>query len=939
LKIKRKIKLQDRASTYFIFLSLSIAVFISVVLFLTSKSFLNQQFTEDLKTFAGMAVLSIDGDIHSQLQGRVSKDDKTYQTVHNQLKMIRENNSDIRFVYTMRQNEDKHIVLCVGVDPDVEDTVHFENEYETASEYLMANFSNIRQPVVEKEYYTDEWGTWLTAYAPLYRSDGTFEAIVGIDVGAANISEKNLKFLRMSAIAFLICIPFIIFLARLLGNGIGRSLKRVTHGAMRIANGDLDFRVSSSRIRELDDLASTFNLMTSKLKVTLESLQSEAQRNEKNANALRESEQRLRDIGDNMAGVLFQLVFDEESGYHLSHVSARIRDILDLEPIDALENPFNFLNTMSKDERDRFISNIDESRYSKKPFDMIIKHSIEEKGFVWLRYLGIAKQLEDKTVWNGVALDITARQMAEEEFSRARALLSAVLDQMPSGVLIADADTEAISYVNSTVIKILEYQKGALQDVQLDSLPELNLYSSDGIRCEMSNLPLSKSLRDGLSINDEMTYITPDGDAKQLLVSSKPIIDDNYKIIAAAMISADITELKKAEWDRKKLEEKIWQTQKLESLGVLAGGIAHDFNNLLVGIMGNSSLLLDEGEISNSVKVRIEEIDLASRRAADLCKQMLAYSGKAKFVVRTLSLNQLVKEMSNLLKVTISKKVQLKYELSDYLPVIDADPTQLRQVIMNLLTNANEAIGEDDGDIYVRTGYTDYTKQDLEKFKLGESLQPGEYVYLLVKDSGCGMDEGTLEKIFDPFFTTKFTGHGLGMASVLGIIRGHHGSIHVESAPGVGTTFHVLLPISHNRMIKENKPILQDSTNNKGNILLVDDEKYILKIGTEMLERSGFDTQIASNGLEAMELIEKEDSKISCVILDLTMPKMDGEAVLKEMQAQNIDTPVILSSGYSEQIAIELMHNQNVAGFLQKPYRYEELIQAIRNTLTSGETV
>jgi CheY-like chemotaxis protein len=307
---------------------------------------------------------------------------------------------------------------------------------------------------------------------------------------------------------------------------------------------------------------------------------------------------------------------------------------------------------------------------------------------------------------------------------------------------------------------------------------------------------------------------------------------------------------------------------------------------------------------------------------------MLAYSGKGKFVVENLDLNNLLKDMLHMLEVSISKKAVLRFNLHDPLPAVEADATQLRQIIMNLVINASEAIGEKSGVIAITTGCMDCDRSYLKDVWLDENLIDGLYVYLEIADTGCGMDKETLAKLFDPFFTTKFTGRGLGMAAVLGIVRGHKGAIKVYSEPKKGTTFKVLLPASTRPAEIFNHDSHVDEWLGTGTVLLVDDEETVRGIGKEMLQELGFITITANDGREAVE-VYKTIPDITYVILDLTMPHMDGEQCFRELRKINPDVKVIMSSGYNQQEVTQKFVGKGLAGFIQKPYKMSVLRQVI----------
>lgn len=389
----------------------------------------------------------------------------------------------------------------------------------------------------------------------------------------------------------------------------------------------------------------------------------------------------------------------------------------------------------------------------------------------------------------------------------------------------------------------------------------------------------------------------------------------------------DVTERKEAEIEREALNRKLQETQKLESLGVLAGGIAHDFNNILTAILGNASIAEMELPSSSPVQESIRHITSASLRAAELCKQMLAYSGRGRFVVQNLSLCQLVQETAQMLQISISKKVELQFRLARNLPPVEADATQLRQVIMNLVINAAEAIGGDSGIITISTGMEQVAGPEPE-------LSQGNYVTLEVSDTGSGMSEETKARIFEPFFTTKFTGRGLGLAAVLGIVRGHRGALRVASELGRGTTFKLLFPAASGPLDSSSAiPSIPERSLPVGTVLIVDDEETMRKTVGRMLDRIGLRWVAAVDGVGALDILRQHPSRFTLVLLDFTMPHMDGKQTFAELRKLASDLPVILMSGFDAQEAMEGFSGTAPAGFLQKPFTFDALEGLIRKVM------
>jgi two-component system, cell cycle sensor histidine kinase and response regulator CckA len=424
----------------------------------------------------------------------------------------------------------------------------------------------------------------------------------------------------------------------------------------------------------------------------------------------------------------------------------------------------------------------------------------------------------------------------------------------------------------------------------------------------------------------ELQHTCRDGSVVRVLSRWALRRDAEGKPAGYLEINTDVTE-------RRKIEEQLRHTQKLESLGVLAGGVAHDFNNLLTGILGNASLALDAVKTHDPNRRPLEEVVRAAERAADLTRQLLAYAGKGQFVLRPLDLSALVREISGLVQTSIAKSVQLRLQLAPDLPVVEADPGQLQQIVMNLVINGAEAIGEAGGTVLVRTGAQTVDAQYIGTVSTeADQLRPGPYVMLEVHDTGCGMPPETLSRIFDPFFTTKFTGRGLGLSAVQGIVRAHHGALKVYSTPGQGTTFKVLLPASNAPHVDAVAPFAGDLAG-AGTILIVDDEEIVRHAASNTLARYGYDAIVAADGAEALRAFRRDPGRIALVLLDLTMPVMSGEQTLRELQTIRPDVRVLLTSGYNEVEAVQRFVGKGLAGFIQKPYTSLALAEKVKEAL------
>lgn len=376
---------------------------------------------------------------------------------------------------------------------------------------------------------------------------------------------------------------------------------------------------------------------------------------------------------------------------------------------------------------------------------------------------------------------------------------------------------------------------------------------------------------------------------------------------------------------QKAADDDLRQHEKLESLGLLAGNIAHDFNNLLAALLGNLGLAEAQVEASSSAHLYLGRAEAAVMKAAELCRQLLAYSGRGRSIIRPEDLHGLVREMTQLLHVSLPKKVRLHLDLDASDPWIEADGTQVRQVLMNLVTNAAEAIGEQEGHIRVSTRRLALEADALATDFPGQTLDPGPFVLLEVADSGCGMTPELQERIFDPFFTTKPTGRGLGLSVMLGILRGHRAGLRIQSEPGLGSTFRIAFPAMDiapqaSATLSRELPVQFCGT-----ALVVEDETEVREALCQVLETLGFDVVAASDGAEAMECFALDPKRYDLVMMDLTMPRMDGREAFQAMRRLHPDIPVILTSGYSQDESLSDPGAPQPSGFLPKPWLLKDL--------------
>jgi signal transduction histidine kinase/CheY-like chemotaxis protein len=391
-------------------------------------------------------------------------------------------------------------------------------------------------------------------------------------------------------------------------------------------------------------------------------------------------------------------------------------------------------------------------------------------------------------------------------------------------------------------------------------------------------------------------------------------------------------ERRQAEEDKLLLQQQFQQAQRLESLGVLAGGIAHDFNNILAIIMGYCGLTKMDYETTEH---NIPHIEKAVERAAALCRQMQAYAGQAQSVLAQVDMTEVVAEMVTMLKATTSQNVSIRTDLPVAMPNITGDASQLRQVVMNLIINASEAIGEEQGVIIISLARTEIKAGQSDKDHNGKIIPAGRYICLEVADNGCGMNDEIRQRIFEPFYSTKFAGRGLGMSALLGIITAHKGALQFTSQPGQGTTFKVYLPAQISTVANEEtaQQTAPAPWKGSGTILLAEDDEQVALILKTMLTALGFTVIEAADGKEALELYLKNAAEITLVMADMGMPVMDGYELFRELKTLNPKLPIIISSGYGDTVVTSRIAREDIAGLVSKPYNFDQLREVLRRVV------
>lgn len=522
------------------------------------------------------------------------------------------------------------------------------------------------------------------------------------------------------------------------------------------------------------------------------------------------------------------------------------------------------------------------------------------------------------------------RHRAENRLRKVERWLATTLRSIGDGVIATD-DQGRITLINPLAESVTGWSCFEAVGQRLEDI--FAIYGEGGENETPAFYDEAMSSGVTIHMGENKCLKTKDGRMVPVDDSISPIRDDDGHINGCVVVFRDCTHSKQLQEERRRLESKMQETQRLESLGVLAAGIAHDFNNLLTVVTMNASLAKTFVPSQSHVVRSLSDIQSAAERAAQLCNQMLAYAGQGPVSKEEVCINELTRDTAHLLTTAISKKTALSLDLGDSIPKLSGDRSQLQQVIMNLVINASESLQDLPGKIKLKTRYLHVDQRALFNCRAGASLEEGDYIMIEVKDTGEGMTPEVLARIFDPFFTTKFTGRGLGLAAVIGIVRSHGGDLAVDSVSGAGTTFRIYLPA-----VKESAAALTEWTDAEsaswlgtGHVLIVDDEVTIRTAGQAVLNHLGFQVELAEDGMRGLEKILRQAVNYRVVLLDLTMPNLDGRDVYKLVRERMPHLPIIIMSGYSSHQALDLMNDGGPTSFIQKPFS----VEAIREKLVA----
>ncbi|MGE5172502.1 MAG: PAS domain S-box protein, partial [Betaproteobacteria bacterium] len=519
--------------------------------------------------------------------------------------------------------------------------------------------------------------------------------------------------------------------------------------------------------------------------------------------------------------------------------------------------------------------------------------------------------------------DVTKRVMLEKKLKESEEKFRDLYDNAPDGYYSL-AGNGLIVEVNRTFLDMLGYRREELVGKKCIE----NLLAEESVKTCKTKFPELKER--GRMANLELTLVRKDGTLLPVMMNATAIYDGNGAFVMSRSMVRDISDRKKADEEKRRLREQLFQSQKLEALGTLAGGIAHDFNNLLASILGYASLAKADMSSDDSLYHHVDIIETASLRASELTQQLLAFAKGGKYDAQPNDVNIIVREVASLLSHTIDKNITLKLETDNILRPVICDAGQIQQAILNICINGRDAMPKG-GTLTIRTENVHLEIKDVQYFV---AVPPGDYVRISVSDTGSGMDRQTQQHMYEPFFTTKEKGTGLGLSLVYGIIKKHNGFIQVHSEPGRGSTFEVNLVACNGEETRAKKRGEgMELQHGSGTILIVDDEPLVIELAGDILRRFGYTVLTAHGGEEAVQLFQQHSPEIVAVLLDMVMPQMDGREVFRRLRTLNPEVKVIVSSGYSHDRDADYLLDQGASGFVQKPYRIAELIRVVNEVV------
>ena len=637
----------------------------------------------------------------------------------------------------------------------------------------------------------------------------------------------------------------------------------------------------------------------------------------------RDAERRLSTLLSNLPGMAYRCLNDPD--WSMQFVSNGCWELTGHRPAEFYSGEVTFGgHVVHPEDRGRVWQQVQRKVEGRRSFQLVYRIVTRDgqTRWVWEQGRGVFSEQGELEALEGFITDITAQKTAEQGLRKEKYFSDAAIHSLPGIFYLFDSQGRYLRW-NKNLEDVTGYDRSevaVMHPLEMIVPAERALVESR----------IQSVFETGFA-TAEAQILTKDGRHLPYYFTGRRVKLDGRQCLLG--MGVDVADRVRAEEERRAIQTKALETQKLESIGLLAGGIAHDFNNLLTAIVGNLKFARDRIPQDGPARQFVDFAAQATKRARDLTLQLLAYTGRATYERAPIDLSEHIREIAHLLSSAISKKVNLLLELGSELPAVEADAAQIQQIAMNLVLNGAEACGDRPGVVRVRTeGRT--LEQGTVRDPQGALLPAGRYVSLVVEDTGSGMDEATRERIFDPFFTTKFTGRGLGLSAVLGIVRAHGGALEVRSRPGRGSVFEVLLPASLQKSRRREQAPLQDLSG-QGLILAADDEQPVLAVIVQTLTECGYEVLTAHDGRAALELFRRRGEEVDLVLLDMAMPEMSGAEALAAMRRLRPEVPALLCSGYDEKETTRHLLGAGLAGFLQKPFTPEALAAKVKESLAS----
>ncbi|BBO71535.1 hypothetical protein DSCA_54650 [Desulfosarcina alkanivorans] len=639
--------------------------------------------------------------------------------------------------------------------------------------------------------------------------------------------------------------------------------------------------------------------------------------------ALQASQQRFDEVLKHSRDILFKR--DLKNGAY-EYVSNAISDLLGISPETAGRNGFDGMQAVvHPEDLPRFLTFNREllKAAENRDADHVIEYRMRDRQgrYRWFSDShAIIRDAAGKPAFViGSNRDITDQKDAEQELKASHERFTTVLDSVRAHIYVADMENHEILFMNQAMRD--DFGDNRLGDRCFEILRDNTAVCPD---CTTDKLLDADGQPTGISTWEGLNPLKN----RWYLYSARAIRWVDGRLVRL-QIAVDIDRIKSLESERQEIAERLRHTRKLEAVSTMAGGVAHNFNNLLMVVLGNLELMRMSVREGSSLSRRIDAAEKSAQRAADLGTLMLTYVGQTRIIPQNVNLNNTLSEMVDVLKTTVAEKATLTVDASDSPGLIHADVSKVCQVITSLVTNAVEASADHPLEIRLSVGDQHCDAAQLSRLAPGEDLPEGRYVWLRVADNGRGMDQETLEKVFDPFFTTKFTGRGLGMAAVMGIMRAHRGGIRIDSRPDAGTAVSVYFPERRKTAPDTSGTPASAVSKRRGTVLLVDDEPLVLELGKQMLVFMGFDVLTAKDGLEALTVFQANRDRIRLAVLDVNMPRMGGRETVERLRSADASLPLLVASGFTESQAREKMGRARVDGYLKKPFRVEQLQEKI----------